>query len=88
MAEPMIFDVTKLNPTIDHTFVFEKQVENDASGNAIYVGYARPGTATSATAWFITKQAYDGNNAITSQKIANDSPGFKYAWTSRATYFS
>ncbi len=88
MAEPKIPDFSALESRFDTSIFFEKRMQNDANGNALYVGYARPGSATDATVWYITKQTYDGNDAVTHQEIANDIPAFNYAWDSRATYFS
>jgi hypothetical protein len=85
MAEPRIPDVSLMNPTFDGSLFLEKRMENDANGNPIYVGLARPGTATSAALWFITKQTYDGNNSVTHQQFPSDIPGFAYVWDDRAS---
>ena len=87
MAEPKIPDISALQSQFDFGLLFEKRMENDANGNPIYVGYARPGTASGSALWYITKQTYDGNNAVTRQQIASDVPGFVYEWDNRATYF-
>lgn len=88
MAEPKIPDISALQTQFDFNLLFEKRMANDANGNPEYVGWARPGTGAGETKWFITKQTYDGNNAVTRQQIANDIPGFIYEWDERATYFS
>lgn len=85
MAEPKIPDISYMAHSFDGGLFLEKRMENDASGNPIYVGYARPGTATSAALWFITKQTYDGNNAVTRQQFPSDVPAFAYIWDNRAS---
>lgn len=87
MGTPLIPDFSTAKSQFDTTFFLEKVAANDANGNPTYIGYAMPGTATSAAGWYITKQTYDGNDALLTQKIANDAPGFIYVWDSRATYF-
>ena len=67
------------------------RIENDGSGNAIYVGRAKIGSATSASAWQISFQAYDVNNALTSKtwpenELGNPSGDYEFVWDDRATY--
>lgn len=64
----------------------EKRLAYDVSDNVEYVGYAVPGTATSASGWFIQKLTYTGTN-LTRVAIASDKPGFIYDWDSRASFF-
>ena len=56
------------------------------SGNAIYIGYALPGTATSAEGWAIKKLTYDANNDVTDIKWASGNIAFDKEWDERATY--
>ena len=65
----------------------EKRIEYDVSDNPIYVGYAAPGSASSAAAWFITKQTFDGNDNMTRQQMANDKPSFDQVYDDRASLF-
>lgn len=88
MAEPRIPDISKMPANFDSNMLFEKRMENDANGNPIYVGWARPGTAAGDALWYITKQTYDGNNAVTRQQIASDIPAFAYEWDLRSSYFA
>lgn len=85
MAEPRIPDISAVKADADFGQFLEKRMENDANGNPIYVGYAIPGAATSAAKWFITKQTYDGNNAVTRQQFPSDVPAFAYVWDNRAS---
>lgn len=71
----------------DGLFSKEMRAENDASGNAIYVGHAKSGSATSDAAWLIKKFTYDANDAVTRVEIANDNLSFSHVWDDRATLF-
>lgn len=88
VAKPKIPDLSIMNVASDTTFFLQKNAQNDASGNPVYVGYSIPGTGDDEAGWFITKQTYDGNDALTEQKVASDVPGFIYVWDDRATYFA
>jgi len=56
--------------------------------NIEYVGYNREANATTTdTSWFIIKNTYSGSN-ITRYQLPDSGPQFKYAWDSRATYFT
>ncbi len=65
------------------------RAQNDANGNALYIGKARAGSATSAAVWQISFHAYDGNDAITSQTWAqnlddgNASTEYEFVWDDR-----
>jgi len=66
----------------------EKRMENDGSGNPIYIGYTREaGAATSDAVWFIVKVTYDGSGSPTYYALPNAGINFEYIWNSRATYF-
>lgn len=60
--------------------------ENDASGNAIYIGRAAPGTLATAAKWQIKKITYDGNSSMTESRWADATPAFTKVWNDRATY--
>ena len=69
----------------------EIRCENDASGNVLYLGRAKVGTATSEAKWQISFHAWDGNDALTSRTWPQDSDGiastdYEFVWDSRATY--
>ena len=80
-------DISILHMFFDAEGVLEKVCENDANGSPIYIGYARPGTGYNEPFWYITKQTYDANSGLETQKVAGNAPAFAYAWDDRATYF-
>ncbi len=51
------------------------RAQNDANGNALYIGRAKVGALTSAAVWQISFHAYDGNDALTSQTWAQNDEG-------------
>lgn len=58
------------------------RIDYDANDNAIYQGWAVPGTATSAPRWLMVKRTYDGSNRVTyMQTIING------VWDNRTTAF-
>jgi len=67
-----------------------QRIAYDASGNAIYQGWAQPGAATSAAAWRIVQNTYDGSNRYTSngfpQISGTLSVAFSFVWDNRASY--
>ena len=67
------------------------QAENDATGNVIYLGRAKVGTATSEAKWQISFITWDANNSMTSLTWPEDSDGnasseFEFIFDNRATY--
>jgi len=67
------------------------RAQNDASGNALYIGKAIVGTGEGESKWQISFQAYDGNNSLTSKTWPQNSAGnasteYEFSWTDRATY--
>jgi len=52
----------------------------------IYIGYAMPGTATSALGWRIVKITYDGSENITAIDFAESSNGFAFEYDERTSY--
>jgi len=61
-----------------------KRVEYNASNLPVYIGWAAPGTASSAAAWQITKHTYTGNN-VTLIEFADSNTNFDNIWDSRAS---
>jgi hypothetical protein len=80
-------DFSGAGSSIDALFEKEVRVENDGSGNPIYIGYAKGGSATSASVWLIKKFTYDGNSAVTRSQIANNNLTFSHIWDDRASLF-
>lgn len=67
------------------------QVEYDGNNNAIYIGRARIGTATSEAYWQIQALSYDGNDNLTDITWPQNSQGnpsgeYEFEWDERATY--
>lgn len=67
------------------------QAQNDANGNAIYIGRAKVGSSTGDAVWQIQFVTYDGNNAVTSVEWPQNASGkasaeYEFVWTSRAGY--
>ncbi len=67
------------------------RAQNDASGNALYIGRAKPGTLDADDSWQISFHAYDANNALTSQTWpqndeSNASSDFEFVWDDRVSY--
>lgn len=65
--------------------------QNDGSGNPIYIGKAKAGTATSEAKWQISFQAYDGNSSLTRKTWPEDlnskaSAEYEFIWDDRLTY--
>ena len=59
----------------------------DDDDNPEYVGYAEPGTASSAAKWQIRKVTYEANtDTIVSVKYAGGSAAFDKAWDDRDSY--
>lgn len=65
------------------------RAQNDASGNAIYLGRAKVGASETDAVWQVSLQAYDANNALTSRtwpenELGNASTEYEFAWSNRA----
>ena len=65
--------------------VYTQKIEY-SGGAAIYLGYAAPGSATSAASWAIKKITYDGSNQATDIQWAGGSAAFTKIWDNRAGY--
>jgi len=65
---------------------WKTRIAYDASGNAEYVGEAKPGTATSATGWRIKKITYDASNNATQINWADSNTNMDNIWDSRTDY--
>lgn len=77
-----VFDYSQLN--------FIVRIDYDANSNAIYQGWAQPGSATSDSTWRIVQNTYDGSNRFTGSGFpqnANGSPScaFAFVWDNRAS---
>lgn len=65
-----------------------QRIDYDSNSNAIYLGWAQPGTATSETKWRIVQNMYDGSNRFTGSGFPGGSPAFGFSWDARATSYS
>lgn len=84
-----IKDYSLLSMKGDIGLFFETRLENDASGNPLYVGYTnKVRAATSDSVWFIVKMGYDGNGFLDRKQLPDNGTKFTYSWDDRATYFS
>lgn len=81
-VEPLGFDGVNLQRLNASNLAL--QLHYDGSSNPIYIGIAKPGTATSAAFWQIRKLTFDGGNNVTSIKYASGSPDFNQIWDDRA----
>ena len=54
--------------------------------NPLYIGYAYPGTATSAIGWIIKKFTYDVNSNVLTALFASGTNEYDKEWDERASY--
>lgn len=88
MDRQRLGDFSVAQAEIDLSMLWEKRIENDGSGNPLYIGYNKQANASTAVeSWFIIKNSYSGGFLVRSQ-LPDDGAQFKYAWDDRATYFS
>lgn len=62
---------------------YTTKIDYQGGANAIYVGSAAPGSATSDASWQITKLTYDGSNNVTDVKYAGGTNRFNQVWDNR-----
>lgn len=70
------------------------RIDYDVNNNAIYLGWAQPGTLASDSAWRIKQLTYtspNGTPVFTSDGFPGDANGnpscaFSFIWNSRASY--
>lgn len=81
------------------TYVFDysqgnliQRIDYDANNNAIYIGWAQPGTATSVAGWRIVQNTYtspNGTPVFTNsgfpQISGQPSGAFSFIWDNRAS---
>ena len=60
-------------------------IEYDGNGNAIYIGTALPGSATTATVWQVKRLTYDGSGNMTALEWADGNDDFDNVWDDRAS---
>jgi len=89
LNRPMKFGPGNRKVYVDHNNE-ALQAENDANGNAIFIGRAPVGTLVTAAEWQIQSIAYDANNSVTSitwpqNADANATENYQFVWNDRAT---
>lgn len=66
------------------------QGDVDGGSNLVYIGFARPGSSTSAAVWQIRKVTYNGSTPIAIQwpqnASGNASNDYEFSWSGRAGY--
>jgi hypothetical protein len=62
------------------------EIDYDGGKNPIYIGKAKPSTATSVTGWAIKKFTWDSNNNPTKIEWASGTEGFDKEWDERTAY--
>ena len=88
MVAQRIGDMSVLDPTFDAFSLLEKRLENDGSGNPLYIGYNKePNESTASETWLIFKLSYSGGYVVRYQ-LPDSGAVFKYAWDDRASLFS
>jgi len=80
-----VYDSIVVQPVEDISALFAIQVSRDGTGDIEYVGYAKPGTATSVTRWQIKKVTYTDSN-IDTVGFADGNDQFDNEWDERTGY--
>ncbi|MFH1952589.1 MAG: hypothetical protein ABIL06_13330 [Pseudomonadota bacterium] len=62
------------------------RADYDSGTEVVYLGYARPGGATSAAEWQIRKFTYDASDNPTQCDFASGTHDYDKVWDDRATY--
>jgi len=68
--------------TTNYTLAFDY----DGNGNQIYIGWAQPGTAQSATGWRIMRQTFNASGNQITADWPSASTAFNFIWDNRAGY--
>ena len=66
--------------------LYSMRTECDASGNIIYIGFAKPGSSEDKPVWAIKKIEYDDNGNLAAVKWAEGNNNFDKIWNDRTTY--
>lgn len=61
-----------------------KQIEYDGNNNPLYIGFAKPGTATSDDEWLILKLTWSGSN-VTAIEYAGSAASYDQVWDNRVS---
>ncbi len=77
------------NKTIQYPFSSADlitKIEYDASGKALYMGQAQPGSPSSSPLWQIKKFLYDASGNVTTITFDNSSNTYDKVWDNRGSY--
>ncbi len=64
-------------------FLVTARFAYDSEGRTQYVGWAKPGAATSISVWLIRRFAYDSSSRITDILFADGDSNFDNEWDER-----
>lgn len=77
-----------LEAVLNSQDLYEVRVENNISGQPIYIGKNQtPSADTSENSWYVKKMTYDSNGFLDYVQLPVNGPGFTYSWDARSTYF-
>ena len=78
-----------LTNVLQQQSLLETRIENNVSGQPIYIAYSiTPNADTAARVWYILKMSYDGGGFLSRVQKPDNGDGFLYIYDDRATYFS
>jgi hypothetical protein len=83
-----IFDeIERFSSILDTEDMLEARIENDVSGNPIYIGYSMiPNADPALKVWYVIKLEYV-TNFVVRRRLPKDGRGFFYSYNDRATLF-
>ena len=73
------------HPVGTYNYPLSTKIDYNGTSQAVYVGYAVPGSLTSLPLWAIQYITYDGNNNTTSTQWATQYATFGDIWDARAS---
>lgn len=73
------------HPVGTWSYPMNTQIDYNGTSAAVYVGYALPGSVTSAPVWAIQFITYDGNGNTTSTTWSKNYYSFGDIWDNRAS---
>ena len=88
---PFKFGAKDRREFIVHDCEVEIRAENDASGNVLYLGFAKVGVTEGETKWQISFHSWDANNALLTKKWPQNNEGnpsteYEFEWDERENY--
>lgn len=88
---PFSFGYKDRRTYITYKSEMEIRCQNDANGNPLYIGRAKPGVAEGDLKWNISFHTWDANDSLLTKKwpqnsLGNPTTDYEFSWTDRATY--